>query len=149
MSAQSVLVEERSAAHWEEEFRRKARISCQAMRVHTALWPRVRKAPALVVYSYISHRLLKWMAPFTLAFALIFVMAGLSLQFGPVWPFSAAAALLILLLLGARINLPFCRFAVTALVSLCGVAWGQIEAVLSLQTYTTWTPAATVRNHLP
>jgi len=79
VSAQSVLVEERSAARWKEEFLRKARISCQGINVHRALWPRIRQAPADIVYCYISHRFLKWLTPFTLLFGGLFLLAGLRL----------------------------------------------------------------------
>jgi len=35
---------------------------------------------------------------------------------------------------------------VAAVIALAGVAYGQIEGVLTRRTYTTWTPAATVRD---
>ena len=146
VSARSVLVEERSAASWQEEFHRKVRISCQAMNVHRALWPSLSKARPELVYCYMSHRFLKWMIPFSLTAAVVFLLAGLSLQYGPLPPLGAAAALGAALGLGAWINLPFFRLMTTSLVSLAGVAYGHLEALLTRRTYTIWTPATTVRN---
>jgi cellulose synthase/poly-beta-1,6-N-acetylglucosamine synthase-like glycosyltransferase len=145
VSAQSVLVEERSAARWSEEFHRKARISCQAINVHLALWSRIRKAPADILYCYMSHRFLKWLTPFTLLFGSIFLLIALWLAIGIIAPV-IAVLLLALLLFGSAINFPGCRMIVAAVIALAGVAYGQIEAVLAHRTYTTWTPAATVRD---
>ena len=58
--------EERSASSWREEYRRKVRIACQAWNVHRALWPELKRAPPLKLYGYVSHRLLKWLLPYTL-----------------------------------------------------------------------------------
>ena len=146
VSAQSVLVEERSATRWEEEFRRKARISCQATRVHLALWPRLKAARPAILYAYLSHRVLKWATPVNLAATMIFLLAGLCLKFGALIPLATTAALAAILLLGAWVNLPFARMILTALISLVGVGWGQFEALFTDRTYATWTPAATVRH---
>lgn len=146
VSAQSVMVEERSATRWEEEFRRKARISCQATRVHLALWPRLKKTHPTILYAYLSHRVLKWMTPVNLAAAAILLLAGLCLKFGSLIPLAGAVVLMIGLLLGAWVNLPLARMILTALISLVGVGWGQCEALFTNRTYITWTPAATVRN---
>lgn len=145
VSAQSVMVEERSAARWNEEFHRKARIACQAINVHRALWSRIRKAPADIVYCYLSHRFLKWLTPFSLLFGGLFLLAGLWLRFGLAAPL-IVAGLLLALLAGAWLNLPGCRMVVAAVIALTGVAYGQIEALLGRRTYTTWVPAATVRD---
>jgi cellulose synthase/poly-beta-1,6-N-acetylglucosamine synthase-like glycosyltransferase len=145
VSIQSVLVEERSAARWHEEFHRKARISCQGINVHRALWPRIRKAPAAIVYGYISHRFLKWMTPFSLLFTGLFLLAGGWLWLGPIVPV-IALALLAALLAGAALNAPGFRMVVAAVIALAGVAYGQMEALLTRRTYTVWTPAETVRD---
>jgi cellulose synthase/poly-beta-1,6-N-acetylglucosamine synthase-like glycosyltransferase len=146
VSAPLVKVEERNATRWQEEFRRKARISCQAMRVHRALWPEIRRAPPVIVYAYLSHRLLKWMTPFNLVLAGLCVLAAIGMVFGLPVALGLAFGLPALLLLGAWVNLPYFRALTTALVALAGVAWGQIQALLTQETYATWTPAATVRD---
>ncbi len=145
VSAPAVTVEERSATRLGEEFRRKARISCQAIRVHRMLWPEIRRAPWPVVYGYVSHRFLKWMMPFTLLAAGLCLLAAAWLALGLIAPI-AAAALVALALVGAWLNLPGFRMGMAALVALAGVGYGELEAVLTRRTYTTWTPASTVRN---
>jgi cellulose synthase/poly-beta-1,6-N-acetylglucosamine synthase-like glycosyltransferase len=146
VSAPLVTVKERNATRWDEEFRRKVRISCQAMRVHRALWAEIRRARPIIVYCYLSHRLIKWMSPFSLVAAGLCVLALLSTFVGPLIAIGLALMLSALLLLGALINLPYFRLVLTALVSLAGVAIGQCQAFLTRDTYSIWTPADSVRN---
>ena len=73
---------ERNATRTGEEFRRKARIACQAMNVHRALWPHLSHMPAPMVYAYVSHRLLKWLMPFNLAVSAVLALAALASTFG-------------------------------------------------------------------
>ncbi len=145
VSTQTVQVKERGAARWDEEFQRKARISCQAINVHRALWTRLRKARPGLLYGYLSHRFLKWMTPFNLLFAASFLLAGLWLRFGHIAPL-ALAELLAALLVGAWVNLPGFRIVLAAIIALAGVAYGVLEAVFAGRTYSTWTPASTVRD---
>jgi cellulose synthase/poly-beta-1,6-N-acetylglucosamine synthase-like glycosyltransferase len=146
ISAQSVLVAERGAVRWQEEFRRKARISCQSMNVHRALWPRLRRASPLVLYGYLAHRFLKWMTPFNLLFTGLFAFAAVSFRFGAAIPSLIAAGLIAALLLGAFVNAPLCRMIAASITSLAGVAWGVLESVVAKRTYTVWEPALTVRD---
>jgi cellulose synthase/poly-beta-1,6-N-acetylglucosamine synthase-like glycosyltransferase len=146
ISAQSVLVAERGAVSWVEEFDRKARISCQGINVHRTLWPRLKSAPPLILYCYFSHRLLKWFTPFSLLFAGVSVYAGLVAAFGLVGPTILAVGGVLGLALGAWLNLPFCRTIAAALAALGGVAWGQVEGLLLGRTYTTWSPVKSVRD---
>ena len=146
VSTESVLVEERSATRWDEEFRRKARISCQATRVHLALWPKLLSAKPLVLYAYVSHRVLKWLTPLNISITGVLFLAALCVRFGLMLPLVGSAGLLAALVLGAAVNFPYMRMIATAIISLAGVAWGQLEALFTRRTYTTWTPAPTVRN---
>ncbi|CAN5367590.1 hypothetical protein BH10PSE5_BH10PSE5_03340 [soil metagenome] len=146
VSAQSVTVEERGASLWHEEFHRKVRISCQAINVHRALWPRLRRAPPAILYCYMSHRFLKWMTPFSLSLTAAALLVGLGLTIGWLPVLLAMVILPALLALGAWINIPMFRLVLGALVSLSGVAWGILVALLTARTFATWTPAATVRD---
>jgi cellulose synthase/poly-beta-1,6-N-acetylglucosamine synthase-like glycosyltransferase len=141
-----VKVEERNATRWEEEFRRKARISCQAMRVHRALWSELRKASPIILYCYLSHRLLKWMTPFTLTAAGLCFLAAIILAFGPVVGLGLVIGAFAILMLGAAANLPYFRAVATGLVALTGVGFGVLQALSTKETYATWTPAASVRD---
>ena len=145
VSAQSVLVAERGAVSWTEEFDRKARIACQGLNVHRSLWPKLVKAPPAIIYCYMSHRFLKWFTPFNLLFTALFLYAGLAFAIGPAWPTLIAALGFISLTLGAIFNLPFCRTIAAALAALVGVATGLVEALMG-RTYTTWSPAPSVRD---
>jgi len=146
VSAQSVLVAERGAVSWTEEFDRKARIACQGMNVHRTLWPKLIKAPPKLLYCYLSHRFLKWMIPFNLVFTGLFLYAGVALAIGPAWPTLIVSTAFIGLTLGAYFNLPYCRTIAAALAALVGVATGVLEALLLRRTYTTWSPAPSVRD---
>ena len=59
--AGDALAYEEAVSRPAEEFRRKVRIACQAFNVHRALWPRLRRLPALDLYKYVSHKLLRWL----------------------------------------------------------------------------------------
>jgi cellulose synthase/poly-beta-1,6-N-acetylglucosamine synthase-like glycosyltransferase len=146
VSAPLVTVKERNATRWQEEFKRKARISCQGMRVHRALWSQIRRAPPVIVYCYLSHRFLKWMTPFSLLFAGMFAAGLLARLIGLLPATVLIVGLALALVAGAIVNLPRFRLVATALASLAGVAWGIIQAVLTDTTYATWTPAESVRD---
>ena len=146
VSAQSVLVAERGAVSWTEEFDRKARIACQGINVHRTLWPKLVKAPPVILYCYLSHRFLKWLTPFNLLFTGLFVYLGLAFKVGPALPTLLASLAFIVLTLGAVLDLPYCRTIAAALAALVGVATGLVEALLMGRTYTTWSPAPSVRD---
>lgn len=79
--ADDVEAYELSATASGEEFRRKARIACQAFNVHRRLWPRLRHLGPLTVYKYVSHKLLRWFSGINLAlgavcFELALAIAG-------------------------------------------------------------------------
>jgi hypothetical protein len=109
------------------------------------LWPDIRKAPPLIVYCYLSHRFLKWMTPFSLLIGGLLLAGALACWIGALATVGLIGALALLLLLGAAINLPYCRLALTALASLAGVALGQLQALLTSEKYVTWDPADSVR----
>ena len=144
VSAQSVLVAERGAVSWVEEFHRKARIACQVVNVHRALWSKLAKAPPMILYCYLSHRFLKWLTPLNLLLTGLLLYAGLASALGPAWPTLISALGFIGLTLGALFDLPYCRTIAAALAALVGVAAGQIDALRG-RTYATWSPASSVR----
>lgn len=145
VSCPGIEVYERSAVQWHEEFRRKARIACQAMNVHRAMWWRLRRLPAAQLYGYFSHRLLRWLSPFSLAGGMAFLLLALTGAVG--WTAgmlviaAAAATLVVAAVLGVR----QVRLAPMAVVSFGGVALGVAESLLFSRTYVTWTPVDSVR----
>ena len=145
VSVPAATVSERNAALWHEEYRRKIRIACQAFNVHRALWPELRRLPALPLYAYLSHRLLKWLLPFTAAGAVVALGAALGtvVGFGPV--IIMALVGITTILLGAALGLRACAIVATSLASLAGVGIGVFHSAFLQRTYTVWTPAASIR----
>lgn len=145
VSVPDVVVQERSATSPQEEFRRKARISCQAMNVHRLLWPRLRQLPAGLLYGYISHRLMKWLAPYLLLASAACAACGVAAVLGGLTTLVLVllAAALFGLGLVARIR-PFVRASIYATM-LAGVATGVFESLVLGRRYVTWKPAVSVR----
>jgi cellulose synthase/poly-beta-1,6-N-acetylglucosamine synthase-like glycosyltransferase len=145
-TVEQVVVYERSATRWIEEFRRKRRIACQALNVHRALWPRLRRLKSAQLYAYLSHRFLKWCLPFLLGLSGIFALAAFYMAFGIIDTAMFTLVCTAALVCGSLAGLKPCMFALSALASLAGVAAGVIQSLVSRQTYTVWTPAASVRD---
>jgi cellulose synthase/poly-beta-1,6-N-acetylglucosamine synthase-like glycosyltransferase len=138
------VVYERSAVKAREEYNRKVRIACQAIRVHRHLWPSIRKLPFPKVYGYVSHRLMKWLMPFFLTSAGLALIAALWIQIG--WPIVAIAlALLALVMIGGRFAVPGLAFVYTVGLSLIGVMNGVLLGLFSESAFVTWDPAQSVR----
>jgi cellulose synthase/poly-beta-1,6-N-acetylglucosamine synthase-like glycosyltransferase len=146
VSETDVVVEERNASIWREEFKRKRRIACQSINVHRALWPKLRRLPAIRLYGYLSHRVLKWAIPFNLALGGLGFWGALAHEAGWVLAlevaFGAVACVTALGLVGFRPS----RVLWGSFISLAGVAIGVLESVVLRRTYTTWTPAVSVRS---
>ena len=143
--APDALAYEASATASADEFRRKIRIACQAFNVHRVLWPRLRRLPVPIVYMYLSHKLLRWLAAFNLALAAGLGAAAL-VAFGvPAAALLAAAgAGIALLWLAMRYRLRPWASIGEILVALVGAAAGVLQSMRG-QTFQTWTPAASVR----
>lgn len=146
VSCPDVLVHERSAISWQEEFRRKRRIACQGLNVHRAMWPRLVTLPPAKLYGYISHRLLKSLIPFTVAASALCFWAAIAAVLGAPAALALAAAGIGLVIISALIGVRPARLALNALVALVGVGSGILEALILRRTYTVWTPAASVRD---
>ena len=140
-----VEVHERNAIRAGEELRRKARISCQAMNVHRALWPRLSRMPVLPLYAYVSHRLMKWLTPFTLSVAGLSTTAALVEAFGwkPVALTLVGGAASVGL--AARAGIKPVRVVLAMAAAMAGVGLGVLQSVFGRRTYTVWTPAASIR----
>ena len=146
VTAPHVIVEERGASRWVEEFRRKERIACQAWNVHLALWPQLRKLPGERLYAYLSHRLLKWLTPFTLLLAAVCFAVGLTAWLPPLVIVAAIVGALAVVVAGFALGIGLFRFIGMALISLTGVGAGILEAAFTKRTYTVWSPAKSVRS---
>lgn len=146
VSQPDVVVSERGAVSDREEFRRKARIACQAMNVHRLMWPTLSRMRVGQLYGYVSHRLMKWLTPYSLALSAIFCSTGLAMIVGP-----APVAILGLLGLGGfglalALKLRPAKTLASHLTSLAGVGLGVYQSVMLNRRYVTWTPADSVRD---
>ncbi|WP_194920129.1 glycosyltransferase [Novosphingobium sp. NBM11] len=146
VSVDHVLVFERSATGSIEEKRRKQRISCQAIKVHRFLWPQLRLMPALPLYAYISHRVLKWMMPFSLLGLAISATLLLGLAISPLAAAAVIPAAAALLYVGDRLGIHQASLAISAIISLHGVGLGVLEGAFTRKTYAVWEPAISVRS---
>jgi glycosyltransferase involved in cell wall biosynthesis len=146
VSVDGVTVLERSAVLSEEEFKRKKRIACQALNVHKALWPQLRRMRPLALYAYVSHRLIKWFLPYFAFIGSLCVLGLMALHLGVPLAAGITAAGLAILFGLARIGFRPAMIVSTALFSLCGVALGIAQSILTDQTYTVWDPAMSVRD---
>ncbi|MBH0113961.1 glycosyltransferase [Novosphingobium sp. YJ-S2-02] len=145
MRADGLVVEERGSTNAKEEYQRKVRIACQAIRVHRALWPQLRQLPGLLVYAYISHRWMKWMLPYFALGAASCLLALFALFTTPAIAAAGAASVAILLVAGAFLSIPGLSMISSSLIALAGVARGVALAYASDRAFTTWMPANSVR----
>ena len=145
VSLDHVNVFERSATGNVEEKRRKQRIACQALNVHRYLWPQLRRMPRGALYAYISHRVLKWMMPFTTLGAAVSLLLAASLIWSWQGVLGSVAAVAVVLIVGEYLSLRPLSLVNSALLSLFGVATGVIESLFMKKTYSVWEPALSVR----
>ncbi|PZU07019.1 glycosyltransferase [Sphingomonas sp.] len=149
VSVDHVHVYERSATGADEEKRRKQRIACQALNVHRAMWPRLRRMRWLPLYAYVSHRPIKWFMPFFVAGAIIAGFVALGLAAGPLVAGIALLVAAILLVVGERAQIKPFSLISSALLSLFGVGQGVLESIFLKKTYAIWDPALSVRLETP
>lgn len=146
ISIEQVAVFERSATGAGEEQRRKQRIACQAINVHRALWPGLRRLPRLTLYAYLSHRVLKWLMPFFLLGAAVSGAGVLAQLIGLVPAAALIGAGAAAVTVAGRFGLKPLSLVSSAILSLTGVGAGVIESLAGRKTYTVWEPVATVRD---
>ncbi len=142
--AADVIAYEKSVTVAQEEFRRKVRIACQAFNVHRALWPQLRALPALDLYKYVSHKLLRWFTALWLVLAGVFFALSL-LVVGQVALCLALAALGAgLLWLGAKKEVPLLSQITDILYAFLGAGLGVWKS-LQGERFQTWAPANSIR----
>ncbi|WP_419898821.1 glycosyltransferase [Roseomonas sp. USHLN139] len=142
--APDVLAHEESVVDRKEEFRRKVRISCQAFNVHRLLWPRLKRLPALPLYGYVSHKLLRWLvAPLLVLAALCFL--GAALQQLPAWLVLGATGLGLAGAAAAiRLRIGPAQKLWEVWLAFCATALGILRS-LKGERFQTWAPAQSIR----
>ncbi|HTH96034.1 MAG TPA: glycosyltransferase [Stellaceae bacterium] len=145
VSAPDARAYEESVTSSKEEFRRKVRIACQAFNVHRRLWPRLAKLSPLVIYMYVSHKLLRWLSAASLVLAALTGEAALVAYGAPILPsLLLVPVLLCLLWLAARLGVSKAATIAEILTSLAGASLGVLDSLRGRQ-FQTWTPAASIR----
>lgn len=141
--AEAAHASEASVSRSGEEFRRKIRIACQAFNVHRVLWPRLRRLPAVELYKYISHKLLRWLTVYLLGFGLLALLAGIALL-NP--GLAAALAVTALLVVGGITLAPSGKIAAVRDVLLAFVATGLgVWRSVRGDRFQTWNPPDSAR----
>lgn len=128
-----------------EEFRRKQRIACQAFNVHRLLWPRLRRLPALDLYKYVSHKLIRWMSGPLLAMSLAATLLGLHLAGASGIAILAQCLTLGVLVAGLRWPERLPGKVLDILNAFTATAIG-IARSLGGERFQTWTPPASARS---
>ncbi len=118
-----------------EEFRRKIRIACQAFNVHRAIWPRVRRLPALDLYKYVSHKLIRWLVIYLLALGGVLLSIGLALA-GAWWLLGVGVAVCLAALASGQLR--------SILSAFLGTGLGVLRS-LQGSRFQTWSPPASAR----
>lgn len=127
-----------------EEWRRKVRIACQAFNVHRALWPRLRRLPALDLYKYVSHKLLRWLTAGFLGAGALCLLGAMAAA-GAWWLLAASAvaggAAALALLTARRGLLATGRDVLGAFVATGVGVWRSWRG----DRFQTWNPPASAR----
>lgn len=133
--AEDAFAYEDQVSQQAEEFGRKIRIACQAFNVHRQLWPRLKNLPAIDLYKYVSHKLLRWMVIYLLISGAALFGLGLALA-AQWWLLGAASILGSAMLVSGQIRSILLAFVGTGL----GVARS-----LRGDRFQTWSPPASSR----
>lgn len=144
VQATDVTAYEASVSDPREEFRRKARIACQAFNVHCFLWPRIRKFDPLTLYKYLSHKLVRWFTIYSLALSAFFLLLALITAGATPVALLLVVSALTALVIGWLYSIkPFSQIA-DLLVALAGAGLGVWQSIRG-KRYQTWVPAASIR----
>ena len=142
--ADDAIAYEESVSHSQEEFRRKQRIACQAFNVHRLLWPRLRRLPAIDLYKYVSHKLLRWMTGPLLALGVSLVLLGLLFAGAGVLVVCAQCLTLGLLVAGLRWPHALPGKGLDILNAFTATALG-VARSLRGERFQTWNPPSSAR----
>jgi cellulose synthase/poly-beta-1,6-N-acetylglucosamine synthase-like glycosyltransferase len=128
-----------------DEFRRKIRIGCQSFNVHRLLWNRIYRLDGLLQYKYVSHKLLRWLAIYSLGLSFICLEFALAMASRAALGLGVAAAIVLILYVGAisRIN-PLAQIW-EILVAFVGTGIGVWQSLRG-RYYATWTPSSSLRS---
>jgi cellulose synthase/poly-beta-1,6-N-acetylglucosamine synthase-like glycosyltransferase len=144
IQAPDVRAYEESVSKSSEEFSRKVRIACQAFNVHRLLWPHLRKTDWLTRYKYVSHKLIRWLGIYFLAFGAVTFLAALVSAGYPLLALGLVIIATLCLTLGHAWSIkPFAQIA-DLLLAMLGTGLGVLRSLRG-ERFQTWTPANSIR----
>jgi cellulose synthase/poly-beta-1,6-N-acetylglucosamine synthase-like glycosyltransferase len=137
ISASDVLAYETAVTGSAAEFRRRRRIACRAYLTHAYMRRHLQAMPGIDRYKYTGHKLLRWYSVWLGLISAELALMSLAVAVGPVlWPL-VTAALLVVLVAGAR---PL-QLVIEAAGQFLATGLGMIDVWLG-RRYQTWdTPA--------
>jgi cellulose synthase/poly-beta-1,6-N-acetylglucosamine synthase-like glycosyltransferase len=144
VTAPDVRAFEAQAVRSKEEFRRKVRIACQAFNIHRLLWPRLLRLEWVSLYKYVSHKLLRWLVAYNLAFAAVFLLVGLLGSIGFVNTVACLAVFMSLMAALWRIRPRLVRLGFEFLSAIAATATGVAKSFQG-ERFQTWTPPSSAR----
>ena len=139
---------ERAEVTRSDETRRKVRIACRAFNCHRLLWPQIVRLPALRLYQYVSHKLIRWFAGFFIAigalafFGMLYLGHGIMAMMGG---FAATAALVLAMMFVKKGPIGALADVLTAIMA---TTMGVLRS-LQGQRFQTWKVAARQRENKP
>jgi cellulose synthase/poly-beta-1,6-N-acetylglucosamine synthase-like glycosyltransferase len=138
-----VVARERSATESGEEFARKIRIACRCFNCHRALWSSLRELPPIMLYKYISHKVLRW---FGGVFLISGAVAGTALLFEVGQSAFAVAGVILFMavLLPYRGRIKLLGQARESAFAMVAASLGILQSWCGLR-YQVWTIAASTR----
>lgn len=142
ISAPDVIAYEKNTTDPRDEFRRKRRIACRAFNTHRHLWPSIRRHfPAIDIYKYISHKLLRWFGAPILAIGIGSVLTAITLEGHGAYALGLMMAGGAAFVAGRLFDVPLLSQMTEILVSIVAAFVGVVDALRG-KTYAIWTPAA-------
>jgi len=139
---------ERAEATRSDETRRKVRIACRAFNCHRLLWPQIVRLPALRIYQYVSHKLIRWFAGFFIAigalafFGMLYLGLGIMAMLGVL---AATAALVLAVMFVKKGPIGALADVLTAIMATTMGVFRSLQG----QRFQTWKVAARQRENKP
>lgn len=140
ISAPDVIAYERLTTDSRDEYRRKRRISCRAFNTHRYLMPRLMTMSGRDKFKYFSHKFIRWMSPFLMAFSALFGLIWLIFWLGLFGGLGMAVLAGLAVWVAWKVGITKVRKAIEIALSLMATGQGVLES-LNGKTYQTWTPA--------
>ncbi|MEM1227479.1 MAG: glycosyltransferase family 2 protein [Planctomycetota bacterium] len=140
----SAVAFEKNATKTSDEFQRKIRIACRSFNCHRLLYKRVLGFKPWDLYKYLSHKLMRWLVVYWLAFAAVFALIA-SARSGVLPHFLTASCAVLFCLMMGRAGVPKLRKPWEIWLAFLAVGIGVFHSIQG-RTYQTWIPPQSARS---